>query len=434
MRIIQITPGSGDNFYCENCLRDNAIVKALRELGHDALLVPLYLPPRLDETGRDNSTPIFFGGINVYLQQKMSIFRKSPRWLDRLWDARGLLNQAAKKVGMTSAQDLGETTISMLRGEEGRQVKELNRLVDWLEKEARPDIVCLSNSLLVGMARRIKERLEVPVVCLLQDEDEFLDALEEEHREPAWRILAERARDVDLFISVSNYYEQVMKQRLGLSNERITTVYQGISLEGFKPATAAPQVPTIGYLSRLCPTKGLDWLAEAFLILKQNDKLKHTRLRIAGGKTKADDDFIKGVHERLKRGGVLEDVEFLDSFERPARQNFLRSLTVLSVPERRGAAWGLYVLEALACGVPVVQPRNGVFIELLEMTGGGLLVSELDEAQEIADALEKLLLDTNYARELGHKGRQVIIDRFDVKKSACQLLQAYEKVKQVYTR
>ena len=192
MRIIQITPGSGDNFYCENCLRDNLIVRTLRQLGHDAVLVPLYLPPQLEDTGKDNPTPIFFGGINVYLQQKLGLFCKTPRWLDKLFDSRGLLRMVAKKAGMTNAKDLGETTISMLRGEEGRQVKELERLVDWLAKEAKPDVVCLSNALLAGLARRIKEQLRAPVVCLLQDEDGFLDGLGEAYSLEAWRILRER--------------------------------------------------------------------------------------------------------------------------------------------------------------------------------------------------------------------------------------------------
>ena len=428
MKIIQLTPGSGDNFYCENCLRDNDLVKALRQQGQDALLVPLYLPGRMEETGCEQNLPIFFGGINVYLQQKFSLFRRSPRWLDRLWDARTLLNWAAGRVGMTRARDLGETTISILRGEEGRQVKELDRLVNWLASEAQPDIICLSNALLAGMARRLKEQLKAPVVCLLQDEDEFLDALEEPYRETAWQILRERVADVDLFIAVSNYYASVMGERLKLNAQKITVVYQGILLEGFEPAPSIPKIPTIGYLSRMCPDKGLDRLTEAYLLLKKHNQLRQTRLRIAGGKTRADDDFINRLRRQLIAGGVWDDVEFLESFERPMRQDFLRTLSVLCVPERRGESSGRYVLEALACGVPVVQPRSGVFTELLELTGGGILVSEAGDANELAQALEKLLLVPDQARALGIKGRKAVCEQFNVEGTARQLVEIFQNL------
>ena len=428
MKIIQLTPGSGDNFYCENCLRDNDLVKALRQQGQDALLVPLYLPGRMEETGCEQNLPIFFGGINVYLQQKFSLFRRSPRWLDRLWDARTLLNWAAGRVSMTRARDLGETAISILRGEEGRQVKELDRLVNWLASEAKPDIICLSNAMLAGMARRLKEQLKAPVVCLLQDEDEFLDALEEPYRETAWQILRERVADVDLFIAVSNYYASVMGERLKLNAQKITVVYQGILLEGFEPAPSIPKIPTIGYLSRMCPDKGLDRLTEAYLLLKKHDQLQQTRLRIAGGKTRADDDFINRLRRQLIAGGVWDDVEFLESFERPMRQDFLRTLSVLCVPERRGESSGRYVLEALACGVPVVQPRSGVFTELLELTGGGILVSEAGDANELAQALEKLLLVPDQARALGIRGRKAVCEQFNVEGTARQLVEIFQNL------
>ncbi|MHC4639143.1 MAG: glycosyltransferase family 1 protein, partial [Planctomycetota bacterium] len=176
MRIAQFTPGAGDNIYCENCLRDAALVRAFRKLGHEVLMIPLYLPLRVDGTEQLSNAPIFFGGINVYLQQQSAIFRKTPRWIDRIFDMRKLLEWVSGRSGMVDAHVLGKTTISMLEGEDGRQVKELKRLVNWLsEKENKPDIVCLSNALLAGMAGRIKQKTGVPVVCMLQDEDQFLD-------------------------------------------------------------------------------------------------------------------------------------------------------------------------------------------------------------------------------------------------------------------
>lgn len=428
MKIAQLAPGSGDNFYCENCLRDAAVVRAMRRLGHDVLMIPMYLPLQADKDEQISNAPIFFGGINVYLQQKLSVFRKTPRWIDKLFDRPRLLEWVGRKAGMTSARDLGETTISMLRGEDGRQVKELDRLIGWLElPDNKPDVVCLSNALLAGLAKSIKDRLGVPVACLLQDEDGFLDGLAEPYSRRAWDILAKCAKGIDVFIAVSGYYADVMIQRLELDKQRVHVVYTGISLEGYEPAEAGPQVPTIGYLSRMCPDKGLDTLAEAFIILKQSEGLENIKLIAAGGRTSNDKAFLSKVEQQLRASGFINDVEFLPDFERNARLDFFRSISVLSVPEKKGVAYGLYVLEALAAGVPVVEPAIGVFGELLEITGGGVLY-EPGNARALADALKPLLLDADYALELGRKGRGGVIENFNVKQTARKMVRIYKQV------
>jgi len=425
MRIVQITPGSGDSFYCENCLRDAALVKAMRSWGHDVLMVPLYLPLQVDKSEQISNAPIFFGGINVYLQQKSSLFRKTPRWIDRLFDTPALLRQVGRKAGMTNARDLGEATISMLRGEHGQQKKELDRLVDWLAlQENKPDIVCLSNILLIGLAGNIKKKLSVPVVCMLQDEDSFLDGLASPYAEQAWQIISERASNVDGFIAVSKYYADFMQQRLGLQKKAVHVVYIGISLEGYQPRGAMLEIPTIGFLSRMCSEKGLDTLVEAFIMLKRNERLKNTKLKIAGGERADDEEFINRIRQKLDSLGLLCDVEFLSSFDHDAKLKFFRTLSVLSVPERQPVAYGLYVLEALAAGVPVVQPISGVFPELLAITGGGKLF-EPNNAGALAKALEPLLLEPGYARDLGEKGREVVFEKFNIEQTAEEMVRIY---------
>ena len=79
MNFVQLTPGAGA-MYCGGCLRDNALVAALRQQGHQVLMVPLYLPLTLDEQDQSAGSPIFFGGINVYLAQKAPLFREAPGW------------------------------------------------------------------------------------------------------------------------------------------------------------------------------------------------------------------------------------------------------------------------------------------------------------------------------------------------------------------
>ncbi len=428
MKIVQICPSSGDSFYCENCLRDAALVRAMRKLGHDVLMVPLYLPLAADKIEPVSNAPIFFGGINVYLQQKLALFRRTPRWIDRWFDSRRLLEWAGRQVGMTSPQDLGETTISMLQGEEGRQVKELDRFVDWLQTEPqKPDVVCLSNILLAGMARRIKERLGVPVVCLLQDEDGFLDGLTSPYAERAWEAVRDRARDIDAFLAVSRYYAEAMSLRLGSHAARVHVAYMGVELSEYVRGDSGPAVPTIGFLSRMCPERGLERLVEAFLLLKRNEKLRPAKLRICGGKMTCDEPFVERLRSKLTAAGVLADVDFVAGFDRASKVDFLQSLSVLSVPEEKPVAYGLYVLEALALGVPVVEPAIGCFPETMAMTGGGVLY-EPNTAAKLAETMTPLLLDPPAARRLGAEGRAGVARTFEIGQTAAEMLRIYEGV------
>lgn len=430
MNIVHITPSAGDSFYCENCLRDAALIKAIMRAGHDILSVPLYLPLSAEVNDSVAQSPIFFGGINVYLQQKSSFFQKTPRWFDKMLDSPGLLRWVGRLAGMTSAKDLGQTTTSMLRGEEGRQIKELDRLVEWLcEQDTKPDVVCLSNIMLVGLARCIKQRLGVPVACLLQDEDGFLDALPSPYSDQAWEILVERASDIDAYISVSKYYAEVMQQRLEIASERMFVVYMGISLDGYELRQTVPEIPTIGFLSRMCYDKGLDTLVDAFIQVKKNEKLKNTRLRITGGKMTNDEKLLSQIRERLASCGFIGDVEFLSDFDSINKSAFLRTLSVLSVPERQPVAYGLYVLEALAAGVPVVEPSSGVFPELLEITGGGVQF-EPNNVEALAIAMENLLLEPDCARKLGKQGRDVVFEKFNIEQTAKEMVRIYGEIAQ----
>jgi len=428
MRIAQLVPGSGDNFYCENCLRDIALVRAMDRLGHDVLMVPMYLPVAV---GVDDvpQGPMFFGGINVYLQQKIAFFRKTPRWLDRVFDSRLLLGMVAARAQMTSARLLGETTVSMLRGCDGRQAKELLRLVDWFRAaQNRPDIVVLSNVLLAGMAEPIKKALDVPVVCLLQDEDAFLDGLGEPWASEAWRIVGERLADIDTFISPSRYYANVMRKRLSLDGGKLHVVYTGLDLTGCDELRLQPEVPTIGYLSRMCPDRGLDTLIEAFILLKKNPGLAAARLRIAGGKTPADAAFVRRLERRLASAGLTGDVDFLDDFDDRAKRSFLETLSVLCVPEKKPVACGRYVVEALAVGVCAVEPAGGVFDELAELTDGGCVLYEPNDAGTLAGVLGSLLQDTERLNRLGQAGKAAGFDTFDIRKTTEQTVRIFDGI------
>ena len=418
MRIVQFSPGAGDDIYCENCLRDAVLVRKLRKLGYDVLMVPLYLPLPVDKDEQVSNAPIFFGGINVYLQQKTALFRKTPGWIDRLFDRPKLLGWISRSSKMVNAKVLGQTTVSMLQGEDGRQVKELERLVGWLNaKENKPDVVCLSNALLAGMAGRLKQTIGVPVVCFLQDEDKFLDELVQPYAKKAWEILCDCARNIDSFIAASNHYADIMGKRLELEANKLHVVYPGIAPEEYTPAIGKPSVPTVGFLSQMCSDKGLDILVEAFSIIKKNEKLKNARLCIAGEQGREDRAFIKKIRRQLSNSGIINDVEIISNLSQKEKIEFLQKLSVLSVPEKVQSAYALYILEALATGVPVVEPSTDIFNELLGQTGGGLLYKP-NKAGKLAETIEKLLLDADYAEKLGSEGRRAVVEKFNIEKTA----------------
>lgn len=421
MKIVQIIPGSGDNFYCENCLRDMEMVHALRRLGHDVMVVPLYLPGLLPETQAMNTGQLFYGGINVYLQQKMALFRYTPRWLDRWLDSPTLLKWVARKASMTRASDLALTTVSMLQGEKGRQVKELNRLLDWLVQQEKPDVVTLSNALLVGLARRIKQRLGVPLVCFLQDEEEFLDAFDSSEKETAWQTLTERAMDVDMFVAPSDYCGEQMALRLRVEPRQMQIIRSGIKTEDFPPAQKPSAIPIIGFLSRLCADKGLDILVDAYVRLKRKQPFREVKLHLAGGKTSGDETFIQGIRKKLDACGVLEDVEFVERFDRNDRAAFLRNLTVLAVPERYNPCSGRYVLESLAAAVPVVTTAGGVMPEFEKIINAGIFLVPKDDPAALAQMLEPLLADPQDAYQQGRKARETILERFGIERTAREL-------------
>jgi glycosyltransferase involved in cell wall biosynthesis len=406
--------------YCGGCFRDNALVGALRKQGHQTLMVPLYLPLTLDEPDQSEGTPIFFGGINVYLDQKSAFFRKAPRWLHNFLSSPALLRWASGRAAKTRAADVGELTISMLRGEEGNQARELDDLIRWLKTQPKPDVICLSNALLAGFARRLRSELGAPVACLLAGEDTFLDGLPATVRDAAWSTLAERCTDVDLFLPPSRYYADLMSRRLALRPPQVRVLPNGINLAGYALQGRDSSRPVLGYFAQMCPEKGLATLVDAFVLLKQRPAAKNLHLHIGGGCGPNDEPFVEQQRRKLKDAGLIGDVKLFPNVDHATKLAFYAGLTVFSTPALYGEAFGLYVIEALAAGVPVVQPRHAGFPEILEATDGGVLC-EPGDATSLADAIETLLREPAHARELGDRGRKAVHRLFTIEQMAANL-------------
>ena len=285
-------------------MRDNALVKALRALGHDAHLVPMYLPMQLDEERADVETPVFFGGINVWLQEKYRIFRRLPRWVDRLFNGRGLLRAVAKRSHMTSAKEQGEMTYLMLNFEESHLGKELDKLVEWLERDGKPDVVVLSNALLGGLTRELKQRLGAPVVCTFQGEDSFLDGLPEPWKTKCWDEMGLRVKECDALISPSRFFAKLMEERLGVSSE---VVPNGIDLEGYEVGSGEGK---IGYFARMYHYKGLSLLVDAFIHLRTKLGDEKTKLAVAGTMGGGDEEYVAGLKKKLAEYGLEDEVSW----------------------------------------------------------------------------------------------------------------------------
>ncbi|HEY1174080.1 MAG TPA: glycosyltransferase family 4 protein [Verrucomicrobiae bacterium] len=431
MNIVQITPGAG-GMYCGNCFRDNAMVAAWRKQGHNTLMIPLYLPMTLDEEDQSKGVPTFFNGVNVYLEQQSAWYRSAPKWLHKILASPILLKLASGRAAKTQATDVVDIAISMLKGEEGNQARELEELIAYLKPQNHPDAISLSNAMLIGLARRMKQELKSSVVCMLQGEDAFIDSMPEEGSNAMWRLLAERAKEVDLFIAPSRYFGERMMAKMQIPANKLKVVYNGINLAGY-PTTVPPistnTAPVIGFFARMCKDKGLDSVVEAFLSLKQRNRVPGLKLKIGGGCGPSDEPFVEQLKMRLQRAGFIGDVSFHPNLSREEKLEFFQGLSVFTVPALYGEAFGLYVIESLASGVPVVQPRVASFPELVETTGGGALY-EPGSPGALANALEATLIDTRHLRTMAETGHRMVHSRFSIESMAEHMAKAFAELKQ----
>ena len=426
MKILSITAGAA-NMYCGSCLRDNALAAELLRRGHDVTLMPVYTPTVTDEANVSTGNPVLFGGISVYLEQHVPLFRHTPRLLDRLWDAAPVIKAFAARSMKTDPRMLGEMTVSMLKGEHGHQKKEFGKLIEWLEQEPPPDIVNIPNSLLISMAGPIRRTLSRPVVVTMQGEDLFLDGLPEPYRSESIDLIRRQVDQVDGFIAVSEFYVERMHRLLGIPLEKIAVVPLGINTDGYAgPRPDGGGVFRVGYFARVAPEKGLRELAEAYRVMRHEKGLPPSRLEAAGYLGAEHRDYLAAVERSMSDWGLGAEFRYQGSVDRDQKIAFLRSVDVLSVPGPYPDPKGTYLLEAMAAATPVVQPRSGASVETIERTCEGLLVD--GSAEALADGLLTLARDPARARELGERGQAGIGRHYSVAREAERVLDVYTRV------
>jgi len=421
MHIAIVTAG-GAGMYCGSCMHDNTWARALIAAGADVTLIPTYTPIRVDE--KDQSLGhVFFGGINVYLE-RYAAWRMLPRVFTRWLDAPWLLGLATRFGVSNDAKFLGEMTLEMLAGEQGPHRASVEELVKYLCEELRPDVICFSNALLAGAVPALKQQFDGPVFCVLQGDDVFLEDLIEPYRQQAIERMQALVRHFDGFIVHSGYYRDFMARYLQIPLEKFYLLPLGIDLTGHDglPRERNGSPFTVGYFARVCPEKGLHQLVDAFRLL--HARHPETRLRVGGYLGKRDQKYFEELSRETQSLGNA--FEYIGSPDRTEKVRFIQSLDVLSVPTVYHEPKGLYILEALANGIPVVQPRHGAFPELIDATGGGVLV-EPGDPEHLAQVLEELMHNDSQRLQLARSGYERVRQQFDPPTMARRSLEIFSK-------
>ncbi|MEM7810164.1 MAG: glycosyltransferase family 4 protein [Planctomycetota bacterium] len=406
MKIAIVTAG-GAGMFCGSCLHDNDWARALLDAGEDVTLVPLYTPLKLD---RDDLSAdrLFFGGVNVYMRHHASWWRRLPRAVTRWLDHPRVLDVVSRFGVENDAATLGPLTLTTLAGINGPLRPEIEPLVDFLADDLRPDAVFFSNVLLAGVVPPLRARFDGQILGVLQGDDLFLDALDPAHRAEAVAAIARHGESFDAFVTHSADYASRIGPALGLPAEKFRTLPLTVDAEGHggTPRRRGDGPFTVGYFARLCPEKGFGELLDAFGVLHR--RRDDVRL-VAGGYLHPRDRrwFERQVSDAF--GDRPDSAVFVHAGSPDSvaeKSDLIRSFDVLSVPTVYREPKGLPVLEAWANGVPVVQPRHGAFPEMVEGSGGGLLVTPGDAAA-LADAWESLIDDEDRRltlAEAGHAG------------------------------
>lgn len=428
MKIVYLITGSGGSFYCGNCYRDMLYVRAIRKVpGITAQAIPLYLPPdknTLEQSGFDNN--VFFGAISMYLREKVRFLKNMPAVFDKIFDSYLFLRLAARQAGTTSTEGYEELTLNMIEGDNAFRKAEVDRLIRYLTRDGKPDLIHLSNALILGIARQLKKRINVKIVCSLLNEDDWIDDMAEPFRSNAWKMIAKEAVHVDTFVTPSNYYRSLFINKTGIKGDNVVVLPLGFDAEREFPSKPERKPIAIGYFSRINQHNGFDKLVDAFLVLKKKDSIEGLTLNVCGGYTGSDKPFLLKQIRKIKEAGMSKYVRIYPEFQGDKKIEFFNDVDVISVPVRKYDGYGLYILEANIAGIPVVQPGTGAFPEIIEKTGGGIVYSS-DTVEQLAFSLEKLLSDKELLRRLGEKGKEMVTKELSLARMSEGLGEIYAK-------
>lgn len=413
MKIVYLATGAA-NMYCGSCMHDNALAAGMKDAGADVSLFTLYTPMRLDEPAVGEKQ-ILYGGIKAYMTQRFPNPFPGRNLLMRLAGSQ-FLHRLMPYFDIGSAVDAeanAELTISMLKGEQGNQRELLRELIEWIQKYHQPDVIHVTNALMIGVVRELKRSLKIPITCGLHGEDIFLEGLPPHFQEEALSLIRERSHDVDRFLAISSYYGTMFSKWVGIDPNKIDVVYPGVALNDYRDLTpdTSSRPLTVGFLARFVPEKGLHLLVDAFATLIRSGEFQNLQLVAGGYMSSAYKTYINGIRKKIKDNGLEDRVKLLGTLDRTQKLNLFRQMDVFSVPAPYREPKGISILEALAAGVPVVQPEHGSYPEWIQATQGGLLCRPHDSV-DLADKLAMLLRDAELRKRLGQQGRKAVFEKF----------------------
>lgn len=422
MKIAYLLPGSGGSFYCGNCTRDKFLTQSLKRAGNDILMIPMYLPLTIDDCEADS--PIFYGAVNIYLEQLSPVFKLLPQWVKKFLDSDKILRFAAKQSGSTSAVGNESMTISMLKGEHGKQAHDLEILINWLKEHEKPDVVHLSNALLSGLASKLKSELGCKVICTLQDEDEWIDEMREPYCSETWKIITQNAEHIEAFIAVSQYYADLMRVKLQIPADKIKVVYNSLGDDLLRKNQHSTDYHTIGYMSKINSHFGADLLFDAFAELKKEAQFSHLKLKYTGGYTEDYKNVVSKIKRKAKQLKIENDVDFFEDLSYEGKNLFLDSISLFCVPSRRKEAFGMHILEAFAAEVPVIMPRIGAYPELIEKSKAGVCYNP-EDVLALTKTLRNVLTDRKLYANLQQNCHAAIKTAFSTAEQTDKIAEIY---------
>ena len=430
MHVLILTAG-GAGMFCGSCMHDNTWARALLREGVEVSLLPTYTPMLVDEEDL-SSKHVFLGGINIYLDYRFPFWKRAPRFMKRWFDSPRLLSLVSRFSASQDASKLGPLTLAMLDNVNGPLVAEMDELARYIETEVRPDVIVFSNALLSGILKHLKKRLDIPICCILQGDDIFLQNLLPNFREKAITAISEQVREFDHILTHSEYYRDYMTEYLRLDGIEMDLLPLGIDVVPYancRPRHSS-EVRKLGYFARIAPEKGLHNLVDAYVLMLE----RHPELELlAGGYLHPRhqaylDEQIRKVREV---GGkftylgspvtVEEKVAIFNQFD------------LFSLPTDYHEPKGLSVLEAMASGLAVVQPHHGAFPEILRKTRGGVYYAD-GVAESHADILSRTIQEEPLRWNLEENGFQRVREHYSSEAMARCSIELFENYIEQRTR
>lgn len=438
MRVLYLTVGRGAAYF-GSCLHDNALVTELRRRGIKVDFHSVFQPLASDEP-RATKRRVFLSGLSLFLQSQAPPFRYTPYVLDRLLDNRLVLDLLRARLeahdparwahaepGSATVQLAGNVLVSALRGAEGEVAKEVRRLVDAFRRRP-PTVVLLSHGFLLGLAEPLKRRFGCPVVVALQDELSLMAPLEKHDSFEALELMRAHLAHVDLIVARRQSMVKRLNDWFALPADRVRVVLPSINVRGWAPPVRPDNaVFTVGYCGRIAPEKGVHLLCDAYIRLRADGQLPASRFMLAGSLSSAHGTYLDVMRQRMANLGLSSEFSYVGELDRSAKFDFLSRLDVFSMPAASEDELGLPVLEAMSAGVPVVQPRRGVFPELVTRAGGGIVVSPSDE-EALAAGLVTIYRDPVLGRELGRRGAAGVRAHFSIEREADEIMRVADSL------